>query len=393
MKSITLNIVLILFFSSICYGVNIRHDVTDSEYISFAQEGFSESGLVVVRPFEETPATGVIIHTNYILTAGHVGSMDGPAKMPIQYKGKEYIVDYVYLFPGFSLDDSYTMYMGYDVSILRLEGSGIQNVPPSIIWNQPVSLGQKIVGVGQGKSSTGLQNEEIIPAGTFRGYENTIDYILDDETNNLLVTDFDSPQNSCNSLADIVYCLDNREIKGNSSSEPLSLEGGLGAGDSGSGIWIKGNQNYFLVGIASGRYYASYCAQSQYVNLTNKKIYDWIVSICPSVADNIIKSDIYQVCIDDKLSMTIPNIKCDGQLLNTGLTLEFYNNPSGLFIWKLKSSSVSTIEPLSQITISTDYKISFSEFIYQNQRVPLAVILEAYFNKADPFTLYWKLAM
>jgi len=91
--------------------------------------------------------------------------------------------------------------------------------------------------------------------------------------------------------------------------------------------------------------------------------------------------------------MTIPNIKCDGQLLNTGLTLEFYNNPSGLFIWKLKSSSVSTIEPLSQITISTDYKISFSEFIYQNQRVPLGVILEAYFNKADPFTLYWKLAM
>ncbi len=382
-------ILLIFLFSTICYSVNIRHDVDDNDYINFAEEHFFESGLVVVRPFEETPGTGVIIHPNYILTAGHVGSMDGPAQMPINYKGKEYIVDYVYLYPDFSLEQDYTTYMKYDIAMLRLEGRGIENVTPSVIWTQPISLGQKIVGVGQGKSSTGLEGDERIPSGTFRAYENTIDYIFDDENYNLFVTDFDSAENACNSLSDTLYCLD-KEINGESSPDPLPLEGSLGAGDSGSGIWIEENGKFYLAGIASGRHYASYCAQSLYVNLTNKTLYDWIVSICPFVSPPEIPDSVY---LDENLSMMIPNIQCDDELLNIELNLEFYSNASGLLIWKLNQANPSTIQPLSSISINTDYTISFSQFIYQNQTVKYPVILEPFFNKLDPFKLYWKLEM
>ena len=202
-------IISILFISNICYGVNIRHDVSDSDYIEFAQNKSLESGLVVIRPSIETPATGVIIHPKYILTAAHVGATSGATQIPISYKGKEYMADYVYLFPDYSSEQDYVTYMKYDVAILRLEGNGIENAAPSVIWTKQVTLGQSIVGVGQGKSSTGLDGSESISAGTFRGYKNSVDYILNDENYNLMVTDFDSPESNCNSLSNTLYCLNN----------------------------------------------------------------------------------------------------------------------------------------------------------------------------------------
>lgn len=99
------------------------------------------------------------------------------------------------------------------------------------------------------------------------------------------------------------------------------------------------------------------------------------------------------VSLDENLFMIIPNITLNKELLNIRLNLEFYHNPFDSLIWKMKDTTQCNTELSSEISISTDYKISFTEFIYQNKIMSFPVTLEPYFNKEDPFVLYWKLVM
>ncbi len=278
---IMIAISLCAVFSTGIGAVTIRHDVKDAAYIAFAKKEYLRPGLVTTRPMAEVPGSGVIIHPNYVLTAGHVGSVNGPAKMPVVFDGKEYMVDFVYLCPGYALNKS--SLQGNDISLLKIEGNGITRVRPAVIWTGGMSPGMRIIGVGQGKTGTGLQNDEPGPPRTFRAYENTVDYILGADNYRFFITDFDSPDANANTLAGIVYALGGKKITTLSSAMPLPLEGSTAAGDSGSGVWIESGGSYFLAGITSGRFYSCYGGQSGYVNLGDERILAWIKSICPGV--------------------------------------------------------------------------------------------------------------
>ncbi|OHD55641.1 MAG: hypothetical protein A2Y33_13485 [Spirochaetes bacterium GWF1_51_8] len=267
---------VIFIFILRAYPVIIRADIPDQEYIEYAKSSFFIPGLVVTRPEAPIHGSGVVIGQNFILTAGHIGSKDGPAGMPVIFQQKEYFVDHVFLFPGYISNQNSAS--GCDLAILHIKGNGISYIEPAKIWKGEVKTGMQVFGVGQGKSGTGVQKTDTVSGGVFRGYQNTIDFIGDNAHYNILITDFDGPGNTGNSLASKVYAFD-QEIDGDSSPAPLPLEGTLGAGDSGSGIWIKKDNFYYLVGIAAGRYYSCYNAQSLYVNLCNPEIYRWIRSV------------------------------------------------------------------------------------------------------------------
>ncbi len=274
-------IIPFLFFilSTPISPINIRHDVKHKAYIKYAKLKHFKPGLIITRPNVKISGSGVLIHKNYIVTAGHIVSSHGPANMTVLYNRVKYIIDYVYLFPGYNLKQRKKL--GNDVAILRIKGKGIKQINPAVISKIKITKGTIIYGVGQGKSSTGVEKREILSHGTFRGYQNIVDYISKFRFN-MFVTDFDDPCGKGNSLNKILY-FNKKRINCNSCSKPLPLEGSLAKGDSGSGVWIKLHGKYYLVGIASGRYYSRYSAQSIYINLTNNYVRAWILTIIPNL--------------------------------------------------------------------------------------------------------------
>ncbi|MBN1532845.1 MAG: trypsin-like serine protease [Spirochaetes bacterium] len=280
MKPISLIIpFLILSASTAAFPVTVRHDTDNARYTALAKRHDLAAGLVVTRPSAGTPGCGVLIHRRYVLTAGHIGSEEGPADMPVRYGETEYRVEHVYLFPRFKMQKN--KWGGCDIAVLRLRGEGIPGVQPATLWTGGVRAGQRFIGLGQGRSGTGAQNDEPLAAGTFRGYENTVDFIFGEEEYNLLAADFDGPDGVGNSLSSTLFHPARTAIAGNSSAAPLALEGSLAAGDSGSGIWVDFGGGYCLVGIATLRVYSCYGGQGYYVNLGNQEIARWILSICP----------------------------------------------------------------------------------------------------------------
>jgi len=261
---------------STALAITIRHDVAEGRYIRLGQAAHLKPGLVVTRPDAPVPGSGVLVHKNFVLTAGHVGSVNGPAAMPIVYLGKRYTVDYVSLFPGY--DGKAGLSGGNDLALLHIQGEGIIGHPIAQVWTGGVEKGQIFEGVGYGKSGTGKQSDEPLPGGKFRGYQNTVDVVLDDSHWNMLIADFDGPDNAGNSLAAEIFHTKAR-IAGDSSGQPLPLEGTLAAGDSGSGIWARKQGRFYLIGIATGRYYSSYGGQSMYVNLSHPQIAQWMASV------------------------------------------------------------------------------------------------------------------
>jgi hypothetical protein len=277
---LTLGLAVILAVTA--RAVTIRHDVADQRYRELARRPELAAGLVVTRPDAPVPGGGVLLHPRCVLTAGHVGSVEGPADMPVAYQGKRYIVDHVYLYPGFK--QARETFGGHDLAILRLKGAGLTGVPPAVVWRGGLRPGQRFIGVGQGKTGTGRQNDEPDAARTFRGYENTIDHVFGSERHGLLVADFDSPEGQGNTLAHTLFYPTRTPIRGRSSATPLPLEGAATAGDSGSGIWGLIGGKHRLIGITTFRIYSGYGGQSYYVNLSDPRLADWIARTCAGSA-------------------------------------------------------------------------------------------------------------
>ena len=73
----------------------------------------------------------------------------------------------------------------FGISILHIQGEGVSRNLPAPIWTGGINKDQIFEGVGYGKSGSGMQNNELVRSGKFRGYQNTIDVILDDSEWNL----------------------------------------------------------------------------------------------------------------------------------------------------------------------------------------------------------------
>lgn len=196
--------------------------VTDTDYINygntFATVGRVTGGLA---------GSGTLIASNWVLTAGHLGTNTNN----VNFSGVNYSVAETIRHPGY---DGSTL--SNDIMLVRLN-SNIAGISPSsyVSQNNNSYMGNQIDFVGYGQSGTGDSTSRT-SQGTKRGGTNVAD-----ATNGTshFVFDFDNntPVNNTIFTVGIVP----------SSQVPTSLEGQVASGDSGGPALYKGT----IVGIAS----------------------------------------------------------------------------------------------------------------------------------------------
>ncbi len=262
-------------------AVMIRHDVPDAEYQSLAaQPDFAASRITLLTG--ETPTSATLISPRHLLTAGHLaagwvpeGTNDAACVLDVQIGTNVYSAVHVYLFPSY---DRVRNCGGFDAAVLRLS-EAVTNPSPARLWVGGVQTGQTFIGIGQGRTGTGLDNDEPLPGGVFRGYQNTMDYFYGDPDFRHWRADFDNGDTNFNSLSFILYDTTNTAIQTSSSNIPLPLEGSTAAGDSGSAAYIQLRTGWMLAGIASYRWYSQYGGQAGYVNLSAPEIRGWLEEV------------------------------------------------------------------------------------------------------------------
>lgn len=271
-----------LLAAQITLGVMVRHDVPEGSYRDLAARPGLQAGLVrILDPRGDF--SGVLISPRHILTCGHpvlgflpAGKSEGPMTAQVRVGKAEYETEHAWLHPRY---DRQAHFGGSDLAILRLKKPGVAGARSARVWTGGIAPGDRFVGVGQGRSGTGRDNDEPLPMGLFRGYENTVDYQFDDQDFTHFRADFDDGTDGANTLARVIYGNPARDIPGRSAKEPLPLEGTPAAGDSGSGIWIQHGQEHLLAGITSYRYYSMYGGQAGYANLSHPAIVRWLAEI------------------------------------------------------------------------------------------------------------------
>ncbi len=267
-------------------AVMIRHDVPDAAYTNLAhQSQFAASGVTLLTVGETTSAT--LVSPRHLVTAGHLvagwvpaGTNEAPAAIGIRVGTNLYTGTHVFLFPGY---DRARVAGGFDVALVRLS-EPVTQACPAAVWIGGIGLGQRFTGVGQGRSGTGLDNNEPLPSGVFRAYENTADYLYGAGDYRHWRSDFDNGEPGYNTLAYVLYDTQNLSIAGSSLATPWPLEGTTAAGDSGSAAYVPTRTGWLLAGIASYRWYSQYGGQAGYVNLSAPDIAAWLAAVAAAEA-------------------------------------------------------------------------------------------------------------
>lgn len=210
----------------------IRHDVSDSQYLSLANQ-YSSVGRVGITGSGFT-ASGVLIADNWVLTAAHL--MDSNLQ-PTTFTvgGNSYNIAERIVHPAYNGNLS----AGNDIALFRL-GSSVSGVTPATIFTGTTELGGVGTSVGFGMTGDGLTGINYsVSAGTKRAGRNSIDALgsvfgIDAD---ILLYDFDRPTNNTgNSLG---------------SSTALDMEYLIAFGDSGGGLFQEFDGITTLTGITS----------------------------------------------------------------------------------------------------------------------------------------------
>ena len=219
----------------------IRHDVDEARYVELGKKYHS----ICHFPMGE----GVLIDSDWVLTAGHVGSdlkkdlQDG-YKPKVTVEAKDYEIEKVIVHPDFQpITD--------DIAMVRLK-TPVRNVAPAILYTQSSEVGKIITIVGLGDTGDGILGpthwDKII-----RGATNKVD----GADQQWLWFDFDSP----------------------ASPDKTELEGISGPEDSGGPAYIEEDDEQYVVGISShqddaGHQKGTYGVIEYYTRVS--KYADWI---------------------------------------------------------------------------------------------------------------------
>lgn len=186
--------------------------------------------------------SGTLIAPNWVLTAGHVGGVTG---FQVRGNGTVYGVAEIIQHPTFIANGG-NINFGFDLQLVRLD-SNVTGVTPAQIYRGSSEAGSTVsitgFGVG-GVGSTGVSLPAAQRAGT-----NVIDAVVSfanapgktGAQNAMLIADFDSGSSSFNTLSGL-----------GSSSTPTALEYHLAGFDSGGGVFIFENGQWYLAGVNSG---------------------------------------------------------------------------------------------------------------------------------------------
>ncbi len=220
----------------------IRHDVDDSKYIELAKKYHSVCHFLM--------GEGVLIESNWVLTAGHVGSdlkkdLEQGLKPKVKIESKDYEIEKVILHPGFHpIED--------DIALVKLK-SKVTDATPVKIYSQHSETGNSIVIVGLGDTGDGITGPKHWDK-ILRGATNKVDGVND----KWLWFDFDAP----------------------GSADETFLEGISGPGDSGGPAYLVENETLFVAGISShqddaGNKKGTYGVIEYYTRVSSYA--DWII--------------------------------------------------------------------------------------------------------------------
>ena len=186
--------------------------------------------------------SGTLIAANWVLTAGHVGAVTG---FQVRGNGTVYSVAQIIEHPTF-VANGRDINFGFDLQLVRLN-TDVVGVAPANIYRGAAEQGSTLSITGFGLGGVGSVGANL-PAAQRAG-TNVIDAIADfadapgktGAKNAMLIADFDSGDANFNTLSGL-----------GSSATPTALEYHLASGDSGGGVFIFENGQWYLAGVNSG---------------------------------------------------------------------------------------------------------------------------------------------
>lgn len=252
-------------------AIVIRDDRSDSAYLSLGANYSSVGHISFNAPDGAYLASGTLIDSHWVLTAGHVVDSAtslwwNPNPQGQAFQGYQ-ATDWV-AFPKWNGNVS----SGYDLGLVHFNTdlSAATGIAPSLLYTGTKEVGQIGTMVGYGTTGTGLTGYTTYDYQK-RGAENVIDAVLNTpgKDNRVLLSDFDNPHNAADSSW--------------GSSSPLNLEGLIAPGDSGGGLFLDvGGTNYlagvnsFGWGIKDGNPDSSYGDAAGFTRVSS--FVDWIMS-------------------------------------------------------------------------------------------------------------------
>ncbi len=264
---LAIRIKILTAFSIVCLGIQASEvragimldGVSESQYVAFgSQPQFAGSGLAFTEVLDQqtqqiirvSNGSGTLIAPNWAITAGHVGN---PGFFQPGGTGPSYAVSRVIPHPQFVLNGSDINY-GFDLALLQLSTSapgGFANIyrgANEFNLGAAAITGFGVGGFGSDGGASGLPQAR--RAGT-----NVIDLPLDFDPigpmgqmgaqNAAFMSDFDAP-NGFGTPGQF-----NTFGVFGSSADPSPLEYHVANQDSGGGVYVFENGNWFLAGINS----------------------------------------------------------------------------------------------------------------------------------------------
>lgn len=228
------NILFILFVivSSILWAGSIRHDVEDSLYMNLGNSSAyaSVGRFMGTTPTSSYSASGVLIASNWVLTAAHV--VDQATSLNFTIGNTVYSSTQWIAHSNWDGNASH----GYDIALVKLD-TNVSGIVAAQRYKGTNETGKVATYVGYGMTGTGLTGATTFDAQKRAG-QNVIDGgIRVGKTTGILLSDFDNPLSS----SDNSY----------GSSTPLGMEYLIAPGDSGGGVFIQENGIDYLAGINS----------------------------------------------------------------------------------------------------------------------------------------------
>lgn len=168
---------LLILSAGLAHAVMIRHDVAEQKYFELAKQPEFAAGLTAILDHRGT-YSGVLIGERYIMTAGHPvagymrnGKKEGPMAVKVRIQGVEYETEHAFLHPDYPHKNNGG---GADLAIVRLKQHAGMKAQAATLLGHGLKTGDRITGVGKGKTGTGNNNNEPKDGGLFRGYENIV---------------------------------------------------------------------------------------------------------------------------------------------------------------------------------------------------------------------------
>ena len=234
---------LVLCLPSSRAGV-ILDGVPDASYLAFATQ-FSASGRLLGGP---GPGSGTLIAPHWVLAAGHVFNA---TTFQLGDSGPSYSVAQVVYHPQFLLNGGDLAY-GFDLALYRLS-TPVVGATPANIYRGSNEVGATAAITGFGLTGVGV-NPTLVGPAVHRAGTNQVDSLLSfadgpggkiGATQAAFLADFDAPAGigtpgQYNSLLPL-----------GSLATPTALEYHLANGDSGGGVYLYEDNQWYLAGINS----------------------------------------------------------------------------------------------------------------------------------------------